>query len=288
VRLCPRCGRAGAHDDWSCDNCGFSPRGNGIPVLAPDAEAAASGFDASAFARLAEVEEDSWWFQGRNRLIAWALDRHFPDAASFLEIGCGTGFVLSGLRRSRPALSLTGAELFSDGLRIASARVPDAELVQLDARQLPFDSEFDVVGAFDMLEHVEEDERVLAELHHAVRPGGGLLLTVPQHPRLWGPADEAGEHRRRYRRRELVQKAQAAGFSVERITSFVTLSLPLMAASRLADRRHNAEHYDPMNEFRIPRLANALLDASLTVDRALVRAGVSLPAGGSLLLVGRR
>jgi SAM-dependent methyltransferase len=288
VRRCARCGDAGVRDDWTCTACGFAPAGNGVPVLAPEAEAEGDSFDPTAYARLAEVEGGSWWFQGRNRLLAWTLERHFPDAGSLLEIGCGTGFVLAGLRDARPGLRLTGAELYSAGLGIAAARVPGAELVQLDARRLPFEAEFDVVGAFDVLEHVDEDEQVLRELHRATRPGGGIMLTVPQHPWLWSAADEAGRHRRRYRRAELVHKAEAAGFAVERVTSFVTLALPLMAASRAADRRRATEEYDPMNEFRINRSVNAVLAASLTAERALVRAGVSLPAGGSLLLVGRR
>jgi SAM-dependent methyltransferase len=288
VKLCACCGSPDVGDDWSCPACGFTPAGNGIPVLAPVAEAAAQGFDPTAFARLAEVEGGSWWFQGRNRLLVWALERHFPDAVNLLEVGCGTGFVLAGLQDARPGLSLTGAELFSAALSIAAARVPRAELVQLDARRLPFESEFDVVGMFDVLEHVEEDEQVLRELHRATRPGGGLMLTVPQHPWLWGSADEAGHHQRRYRRSDLVRKVEAAGFAVERVTSFVTLALPLMVASRLADRHRAAEDYDPMTEFRINRHVNAALFASLTVERAIVRTGLSLHAGGSLLLVGRR
>jgi SAM-dependent methyltransferase len=56
-----------------------------------------------------------------------------------------------------------------------------AVLFQMDARKIPFESEFDVIGAFDVLEHIEEDEKALAQIFHAVLPGGGLILTVPQH-----------------------------------------------------------------------------------------------------------
>ena len=94
-----------------------------------------------------------------------------------------------------------------------------------------------MVGAFDVIEHISEDEEALAQLRRAVRPGGGVLVTVPQHPRLWSPADDYGEHKRRYRRRELVEKVSAAGLEIERITSFVSLLLPAMIASRFLDRR---------------------------------------------------
>ncbi len=137
------------------------------------------GFDPEGFDALAALEHASFWFRSRNRLIVWTVRHYFPDAQRLLEIGCGTGFVLEGLRRAFPNLSLVGAELHAGGLRHAAKRVPGVELMQFDARNIPFGGEFDVVGAFDVLEHIDADEEVLAEMHTAVRPAGGIVLTVP-------------------------------------------------------------------------------------------------------------
>lgn len=58
-------------------------------------------------------------------------------------------------------------------------------------KAFPFRKEFDTIGVFDVLEHVHEDEQILAQMHRAVHPdGGGIMLTVPQHPWLWSPTDE--------------------------------------------------------------------------------------------------
>jgi SAM-dependent methyltransferase len=183
-------------------------------------------------------------------------------------------------------MRLVGGELFSAGLEVAARRVPDAELLEMDAREIPFRSEFDVVGAFDVLEHVEQDSQVLDEIHAAVRPGGGLLLTVPQHPGLWSAVDEYSHHVRRYRRRDLLQRVKGAGFDVVRSTSFVSLLLPVMAVSRLRQRRQ--EGFDPLAEYPDSAFVDSALGWLLGAERALIKVGLSLPAGGSLLVVARR
>jgi SAM-dependent methyltransferase len=247
---------------------------------------AADGYDASYFARLAEQEPRSFWFRARNRLLVWAVRRHFPGARSLLEVGCGTGFVLAGLRTAFPELRLVGSELFPEGLEIARRRLPDdVELVRLDARAMPYKGDFDVVGAFDVVEHVDEDEEVLRGMRRAVCAGGGLLLTVPQHPRLWSEADTFAHHVRRYTRRELVHKVERAGFEVVRTSSFVTSLLPAMVASRVAHRVLRRP-YDPISELDAGPL-NWVFERLLDGERRLIERGVSLPVGGSLLLVAR-
>jgi SAM-dependent methyltransferase len=244
------------------------------------------GFDEGSFDYLPGAEERSFWFRSRNELIVWALRRYFSDSRSLLEIGCGTGFVLAGIRQAFPEMRLVGAELFEAGLDVAAKRVPDAELLQMDARRIPFESEFDVVGAFDVLEHIAEDEQALAEIHGALRSGGGLLITVPQHPRLWSVVDDYSRHVRRYRRMELLGKVRGAGFEIVRWTSFVSLLLPVLALSRARIRRQ--ETFDPLSEYRAPPFVDSALGWVLSAERALIRAGLSLPAGGSLFIAARR
>jgi SAM-dependent methyltransferase len=243
-------------------------------------------YDVSLFEALAEAEPHSFWFRARNRLIVSTLRRHFPEARSLLELGCGTGYVLEALHAAFPALRLVGSELYEEGLAVARRRLPDVELVQLDARELPYRDEFDVVGAFDVLEHLDEDEVVLEQAFAAVRSAGGVLLLVPQHPRLWSAMDDVAHHVRRYTRSELVGKVRRAGFEVERATSFVSSLLPAMAASRAA-RRLLRRPYDPVAELR-PGPLNGVFERILDGERRLIERGVSLPAGGSLLVVGRK
>lgn len=245
------------------------------------------GFDPDTFDRLVELEGLSFWFRTRNRLIAWSMQRYFPEAQGLLEIGCGTGFVLSGLRRALPHLRLAGAELHADGLVHASKRLPGIELLQFDARMIPFAQEFDVVGAFDVLEHIVADEQVLAEMRTAVRPGGGILLTVPQHPWLWSASDDYAEHKRRYRRAELIAKVSAAGFELQRVTSFISLPFPAMVATRIRSRL-GVGAPTPIDELVAAQRLSAPLERALDLERTLIARGVDFPLGGSILVAAKR
>lgn len=288
MRLCPKCRHGFESADWRCPACGAAPRApSGIPLLAPELEADAAGYPQEAFELLRAAEAASFWFRSRNRIIQWALARYFRGADSLLEIGCGTGFVLEGLRRRFPALQLTGSELSSRGLAVAATRLHGAELLQMDARSIPFREEFATLGAFDVLEHIAEDEAVLREMHQALRPGGGLLVTVPQHPFLWSAVDVTAHHVRRYRRSELVAKLERADFEVLHATSFVSLALPLLVLSRLRPRARSAKADAPA-EVTLPAWMDSLLGGLMRLEFGLLRAGISLPAGGSLLVVARR
>ena len=287
MKVCARCQNEVVEAEWLCASCGHEPpKLNGFYAFAPDLAEANEGFEADYFANLALIEAGNFWFQSRNRLIVWALQRYFSEAKNFLEIGCGTGFVLAGIRQTFPALSLQGSEIFSAGLGFAAGRLPGVDLFQMDARRIPFRDEFDVIGAFDVLEHISADEEVLAQVHQAIRPGGGLLVTVPHHPFLWSAVDEYARHVRRYRTRELKEKIERAGFSVLRITSFVSLLLPLLIVSRF--RKQEAGKQLDTSEVQVGRLANATLERILDFERMMIRAGLSLPAGGSLLVAAQR
>jgi SAM-dependent methyltransferase len=287
MKVCLGCRHRFQASGWACPACGRSPAERGrYPAFAPDETEAVDSYDAACFSRLAALEAGNFWFEGRNRLLVWALGRYFPAAGSFLEIGCGTGFVLAGIQRAFPALTLAGAEVFSEGLAHAGERAPRAALFQMDARRMPFEEEFDVIGAFDVLEHIEQDGAVLCEMFRAVRPGGGIMLTVPQHPFLWSRTDEHARHKRRYTRREMIDKVRRAGFGIARATSFVSLLLPAMVVSRAAGRA--TRRADPLPELGIGAGMNAILTRVLAAERALIERGVSFPAGGSLLVVARK
>jgi SAM-dependent methyltransferase len=237
--------------------------------------------------RLAAAEDRSFWFRGRNRILLGTLAAEFPAAASFLEVGCGNGYVLGGVADRHPDMRIAGTDLSASGLQNARRRIPGAMLLRSDARELPFESEFDVVGAFDVIEHIPEDETVLAELRRAVRPGGGVLVTVPQHRWLWSETDRYSGHQRRYTRAELVGKLEAAGLRVRFTTSFTSLLLPAMAASR-AWQAVSGRPYDPARELRIGAGADRAADLAMRLEGTIIARGARLPAGGSLLAVAER
>src|SRR5262249_44145667 len=157
------------------------------------------GFDGGFHHFLDQAQERNFWFRSRNRLFADLVRQWFSQARTVLEIGCGTGYVLANLREVLPQPHLTGSEGPRVGLEYAARRLgPGVDLMQMDAQAIPFSEEFDLIAACDVLEHLEDDTGSLAEIYRALKPGGGALLSVPQHPQLWSQADVAAHHIRRY------------------------------------------------------------------------------------------
>lgn len=288
MKICCACYERFDSLGWICPHCSYRPKLiKNYLAFAPELAEVSEGYEPSFFAQIATLEANNFWFRSRNRLILWALQYYFPQAKNFLEIGCGTGFVLSGIEKAFPKLTCCGSEIVSTGLTFAAQRLARAELFQMDARHIPFENQFDVIGAFDVLEHIKEDPTVLAEMYRATQTDGGIILTVPQHPWLWSQADDYAHHVRRYRAQELKTKVERAGFKVARVTSFVSLLLPLMLLSRLQQRRPNP-NYDATSELRIRGWMNAFFENMLRLELTMIQFGISFPAGGSLLLVAKK
>ncbi len=289
MRRCLACSHTFDSDGWACPVCGAEP-GNrqGFMAFAPELAAQSNGYDPQLFAQNAELEAKNFWFAGRNTLLQQVLRRYLPSAGDVLEIGCGTGFVLAMLRAQYPSANLWASDIFSEGLPFAAGRVPSAHVVQMDATALPFRDAFDLVGAFDVIEHIDDDRAALAEMTAALRPGGTLLLTVPQHPRLWSRMDEYAHHKRRYTSPELLAKLGEAGLRVRYATSFVSLLLPAMAWSRWRQAKQPpvVSGVDP--DLQLGAATNASLSAVMAIERGLLAARLRLPVGGSLLAVAQK
>lgn len=261
---------------------------DGFKCYAPAAALEEHDFPREGFDLLYRSEANSFWFRGRQRLIEYLVNRFLPvRPASFLEVGCGTGFVLKGLSKLN-GLDVMGAELHLEGLKWAKERMPDIELIQLDATQLPFQECFDAIGAFDVIEHIEADEKVFGQMWSALKCNGLLFMTVPQHPWLWSALDDRGCHKRRYTRRELTIKLQRAGFRIRFMNSFVTFLLPAMALSRLLPERPSAPSQERTCELQLPPWLDSLCELSLRCEEFLLRCGLTLPVGGSLIGVAQK
>jgi SAM-dependent methyltransferase len=303
-RQCPHCGVTApivAEErvwpaGWRCPACNKSVSDwQGVPLLAPDLADTVSGMNPENFSILASVTPDHFWFAPRSRLLVSLIARYFPAAENFLEIGCGTGIVLKPIAAMKQWRRLVGAELHPAGLSEARRVVGgSAEFVQMDARRIPARDVFDIIGAFDVIEHIEEDEAVLASMHNAIRPGGGVVLAVPQHPFLWSEFDEVSHHARRYRRGELESKLADAGFDVVFSASYTVVLFPAMVASRLLRGRRRSvpsKITGPTSdggELKLPPLLNAFARTVLQAEVTLTLAGLHFPFGGSRMVVARK
>lgn len=247
--------------------------------------------DEVLFRELVAAEDRHFWFRARNRAIAAMLRRVTPALpAGFrtLEIGCGTGNVLRVLEETYGADRVIGMDMFQGALRYARRRT-HCGLVQGDMHLPPFGARFHLIGMFDVVEHFEDDNRLLTDARSLLEPGGVLLLAVPAHMSLWSYADEFAGHQRRYGIRELETKLTAAHFRVQYISYFMAATFPVMWLKRRttswSHRRNTpAQARDLfLAELRPVPIVNGVLGWLGGKEAALIAAGRRLPFGTSLL-----
>ena len=290
MKHCLACKRDWEGTEWRCPSCSFEPKiDNGFPVFAPELAHANNGFDIRSFEKLNEIEEASLWFQTRNELILWAFRKYFGGARSLLEIGCGTGYVLRALQARLPAdAHIVGADIYVEGLNFARRRLGGrASYIQVDATNLPYRNEFDVIGAFDVIEHIEDDVAAMRQVYEALKPGGGFFMIVPAHQFLWSRVDDLAHHKRRYARRELFEKIECVGFTIGRLTSFLTLLMPLQYLSRRIVKQ-KGEELTELLENDVPSIGEPALRLVRKLENNLTYAGIDFPFGGSLLAIARK
>ncbi|PIY09621.1 MAG: SAM-dependent methyltransferase [Flexibacter sp. CG_4_10_14_3_um_filter_32_15] len=262
-----------------------------IKCYAPEFAHENEGFSADSFEKLYKVEEDNFWFKSRNKVIQGLFKKYLGEnkAAEVLEIGCGTGYVLNGLKNRFPSYLLMGSEIHLKGIEFAKKRLPEVDFIQLDATRIPFEGKFDAVGAFDVLEHIEEDVEVMKNVHKSLKKDGLFFISVPQYMFMWSSADDIAFHKRRYTRSEMKQKLESVGFEVEYLSSFVFALFPLMYTSRKLKGKGEAnQDEENMEEFNIPPIVNKTFSAFMKIDEFLIRNAVKLPFGGSVIAVARK
>lgn len=252
----------------------------------------AGGYDPRWFDVLSEAEDEHFWFRVRNQIIASVARRLFDELGPtprLLEVGCGNGNVLRALTEIWPRSRAVGLDLFDEGLQHARRRC-HCETLQGDVRYVNFPKgSFDLIGIFDVLEHLPDDENVLGILHSLLAPGGALLLTVPACPSLWSYFDEVAGHCRRYVGTELDRKLRRAGFQITYSTYFMTTVFPLLwVKRRRRGRGVSSASARAAAEMKLPPSANHALWSVLQWERWWISRRMRLPIGTSLLALARK
>jgi SAM-dependent methyltransferase len=260
--------------------------------------AARTSYDPEHFAPLFDAEERHFWFRSRNAIIS-ALTQQIvsPLAPGYrvLEVGCGTGNVLKQLDAICTGGTVIGMDLFMEGLAFARART-QTPLIQGDVHRPPFSTQFDMIGAFDVVEHIQDDADLIASLYAMLKPGGALFVTVPAHMYLWSYFDTASHHCRRYEIDDLTERLHDAGFDMEYVSEFMTFLYPLVWLGRRVatllrgNRQMDAAsaHKMSVDELRIVPIVNGLLCRALGADVSGVKRRRRLSRGTSILAIARK
>jgi SAM-dependent methyltransferase len=268
-------------------------RSGSSAMLLPESEFD-GGFDPGFYAELYDAEDRHFWFRARNHIIeivARSLIGDCKGQCRILEIGCGDGNTTRCLQRACKGATVIGMDLFAEGLRYARARGV-RQVLQADAKRPPFCVRFRVIGMFDVLEHIPEDDGFLSELYPLLQDDGRLILTVPAHQRLWSYFDQASHHCRRYAIGELCQKLERCGYAIEYATEFMMGLYPLVWLRRLWWRRADAGSISVTEigkrELRVNPVLNLGLRAVLAIEAPLIRRRWRMPIGSSILVIATR
>jgi SAM-dependent methyltransferase len=214
--------------------------------------------------------------------------------ATIADIGSSTGYLLEDLAEAFADATLIGVDLVSAGLRKAHAALPDALLLHADACALPLaDASLDAVVSANLLEHIPDDRRALAEIARVLKPGARAVVVVPAGPSNFDYYDRFLGHERRYGRHELAQKGLEAGLEVLEDTYIAALLYPAFWLVKQRNRRHHGALAGPALEHRvaadIARTRDSVVGRRLwALEERLRRAGVKLPFGVRSLVVFRR
>ncbi len=289
--VCPDCrtvlGRTG--DELACSHCHANyPIEDGIPSFVK-LDPNALPFKEEYFNFWFERENTHFWHISRREIIRRFLEpflrKKFPkqDTVEAIEIGIGNGNVSKELLKL--GVPMTGADLFLSSLKFCRKRM-QIPLYQVDVLKLPFEERFDLIGIYDILEHIEDDALAIRNLYRALKPGGLLNVTVPALRSLWSPFDEL-DHKRRYEKRELVEKLTAEGFKVRRTSFFMCLLFPVVFVVRKLQRYSKDEKLENVKEVRVIPGINGLLLFIFRIEKLLLKF-LDLPIGSSLIVVAEK
>ena len=235
-----------------------------------------------AYDRMRELEDAHWWFKGRRHILSGVIDElPLRSDARILEVGCGPGGNLGMLGRFGRVTPMEPDAACRDyikakfGLEALAGALPDDVAADEQA--------FDLVCAFDVVEHLDDDRASLARLRTLVRPDGFLIATVPAYQWMWSHHDSVHHHRRRYTRKRFEALVREAGCEIVRSTYFNSALFPPAAIVRLAKKVLRSEAEDD----RLPSArVNGLLETIFASESRWLKRG-SLPFGLSILVVAR-
>ena len=237
--------------------------------------------DRILYDRMAEHDSTHWWYRARRDVLASLIRRKItmPPMAHILEIGCGTGHNLGMLSAFG---DVDAIEIDDHSRGIASKRLGrDVGASPLPALDGVAERSYDMVAILDVLEHVEDDRAALRAIARRLRPGGTILITVPQYAWMWSGHDVANHHFRRYSKTSLRSVVAEAGLTLTMLQSFNSLLFPLAAADRLVARVTGRAGSDDA----LPAAPlNALFEKIFGLERYLL-GRVPMPPGVSLVAI---
>lgn len=223
--------------------------------------------------------EDSWWYVGRQRVVCALVHRFYLDKKNeqrLLDVGAGFGSMFQTLTLFGSVDAFEPEERLHESLKKRGYNSLFLSWKEVFRSNVAYD----LVGAFDVVEHSKDEDFIISNMYQALRSGGKIIVSVPAYQWLWSKHDEINNHYRRYTKNMLKKSLERAGFVVEYISYWNTVLFPLALVARLLNRSGG-------EAFTNRGFVNSLFVAVVSLEAYLMRF-VSLPFGLSVFAVAKK
>ena len=234
------------------------------------------------------LEEKHWWFVGRREIILSLVGKYYPgrEGIKILEIGCSGGPLLKSLLAQGYSY-IYGIDNSREAIRLCKRRGLK-NVFLMDGAKLNFNNgEFDLIIASDVLEHIQDDEKAVREWKRILKGGGTIICFVPALKALWSKHDEANEHCRRYRKKDLKNIFAKNDFKIVKASYWnIILFLPVLLYRLLM--RFFLKEYSGHQLKKSNYTLNYLLNKFLRIENFFLNIGVSYPIGISVFVIAKK
>ena len=243
--------------------------------------------EADEYTQLAQQESVLWWFGLLHRNLFASLDSVDLSGPELkcADFGCGTGGLVAKMRERFPAWALVGLDKSTAALEFAR-RNHGPYFIRADVQRPPFKvNSFDIVFAVDLMYHRDvQPARMLEAVFAILKPGGIVVLNNPAYEWLRSYHDTFVHTARRYTTGRVAADLTKAGFTVVRCTYWNTILFPLMVLKRkLLTGSASRSDVDEVSPW-----LNWMFSLASLPEATLLRYGINLPFGGSILAIGRK
>tara|TARA_B110000971_G_scaffold75653_1_gene77714 strand:+ start:19415 stop:20185 length:771 start_codon:yes stop_codon:yes gene_type:complete len=244
-----------------------------------------------------DLERKHWWFTARLDILESILTNKIlkkdkrKGPLNILNVGVATGATTEMLSKYGTVTSLEYDKdcckfLFEKtGIKAINASVTD----------MPFqDHSYDLVCAFDVIEHVEDDNLAIHEINRVLKIGGNTFTTVPAFQTLWGDHDVLNHHFRRYKKRNYNDLFSANNIETNYLNHFnfwlfIPIAIVRIFARVIKTGRNTTTITSTDNEgINSNQIVGKLLKAVFNSEKYLINNGIKLPFGVSIIHIGQK
>lgn len=280
--ICPKCNGNMLKTDqnYICSFCNKKyPIINNVPYFYNEDISEVYNFNEYAVEidKIANAENNHFWFKSRRKLILQVFNKYILKSEKIIEIGAGTGSIARMLNHAGFDVSI--GEIHTNGIEYAiNNNHKNLTIYQFDIMTNPFRKHFDVVGLFDVLEHIEDDRLAIKKIQNMLKDTGKIVITVPAHMWLWCKEDEISNHFKRYELGDLKLLLEQEGFNIKYATNFFISIVPLLY---LRTKSKSS------NEIKINPIINFMLFIVSNIENKILKF-LSSKIGGSILIVAEK